>query len=191
MANVFGVHSVGASIATFLTNAYPAELRSQFPAQVLLIASGQLADPEPDFDNVLTLLLYRVTVSEHLRNVRPADRADAAPSLALDLHYLLTSWAKVPMNEQILLAWAAGMLHQHPIFDASSLTPEAGWQRDEVIHVVPSELSTEDMMRVWDALAPSYRVSLSYTARVIRLDPTPGEPSGRVLAKRLVVEGSP
>ena len=58
-----------------------------------------------------------------------------------------------------------------PILDASSLSPEAGWGANEVIQVIPAELSTEDVMRIWDALDPSYRLSVSYIARLVRLDP--------------------
>jgi hypothetical protein len=188
MANVFGIHSVGESLATFLRNAYPAALRAEFPADIQLISSGQLATAESTFDDGLTILLYRVTVSEHLRNARNVNHPDGLSPLALELHYLLTPWSQSPQTEQVLLAWAASMLHRNAILDASSLMPEAGWAEDDVIHVVPSELSTEDLMRVWDALAPSYRVSLSYTARVVRLDALLAEPP-RVVAKRLVIGG--
>ncbi|HPE04331.1 MAG TPA: Pvc16 family protein, partial [Thauera sp.] len=34
-----------------------------------------------------------------------------------------------------------------------------------------SELPTEDLMRIWDALSPSYRLSVSWVARLVRIDP--------------------
>ena len=104
---------------------------------------------------------------------------------ALDLHYLLTAWAATPLDEQITFAWALRQLHEHPVLDASSLSPEAGWARDEVIQIVPSELSTEDMMRIWDALDPSYRLSATYVARYVRLDPDAPEEFRPVVARRL------
>lgn len=190
MANVFAIHSVGDSLVTFLRNAYPEELRGSFSADFKLISSGQLSTAEATFDDAVTLMLYRVTVSEHMRNARPSTRPDSSPPLALDLHYLLTAWSQDAQTEQVLLAWAASMLHQHTILDASSLTPEAEWDADEVIHIVPSEITNEDMMRVWDALAPSYRTSLTYTARVVRLDAVAAEPPARIVAKRLTIGGS-
>lgn len=190
MANVFAIHSVGDSLVTFLRNAFPEELRASISPDFKLISSGQLSTAEASFDDAITLMLYRVTVSEHLRNARPPAQPDATPPLALDLHYLLTAWSQNSQTEQVLLAWAASMLHRHAILDASSLTPEAQWETEEVIHIVPSELSTEDMMRIWDALAPSYRVSLSYTARVVRLDSSLGAPPPRVIARRLTLGGA-
>lgn len=74
-------------------------------------------------------------------------------------------------DEQVALTWALRQLHQNPVLDISSLTPDAGWASDEVIQIVPSELATEDVMRIWDALTPSYRLSVSYMARLVRIDP--------------------
>jgi Pvc16 N-terminal domain len=173
MANVFAVHSVGSSIVTFLRNAYPTELASRaMPACGFeLTSSGQLAG-EIDETTRITLYLYRITVNEHSRQARPARAvADTFVPLGLDLHYLLTAWAANPLDEQVTLAWAVRQLHQFPILDASSLSPEAGWGRDEVIQIVPAELTTEDVMRIWDALDPAYRLSMSYVARLVRLDP--------------------
>ena len=81
-----------------------------------------------------------------------------------------------------MLAWAIRQLHLFPILDASSLSPEAGWGANEVIQIIPAELPTEDMMRIWDALDPAYRLSVSYIARLVRLDPdvaAADRPAGR------------
>jgi len=173
MANVFAVHSVGNSIVTFLRNTYPQQIAGRdLPACGFeLTSSGQLAGDISETTHI-TLYLYRITVNEHSRQTR----RDAAPQgsfvpLGLDLHYLLTAWSATPLDEQVALAWTIRQLHQYPVLDASSLSPEAGWADDEVIQVIPAELSTEDVMRIWDALEPAYRVSVSYVARLVRLDP--------------------
>jgi hypothetical protein len=61
-------------------------------------------------------------------------------------------------------------LHQQPVMDVSSLTEEGGWSNNDVVKIIPAELSNEDLMRIWDALAPDYRLSLSYIARVVSID---------------------
>ena len=136
-----------------------------------LTSSGQLAGDISETTHI-TLYLYCITVNEHSRQTR---RAAAPPDsfvpLGLDLHYLLTAWAANPLDEQVTLAWAIRQLHQYPVLDASSLSPEADWGSDEVIQIIPSELTTEDIMRIWDALDPAYRISVSYVARLVRLDP--------------------
>lgn len=173
MANVFSVHSVGSSITTFLRNTYPQQIagRNMPACGFELTSSGQLTGDISETTHI-TLYLYRITVNEHSRQTRRATApADSFVPLGIDLHYLLTAWAANPLDEQVTLAWAMRQLHQYPVLDASSLSPEAGWASDEVIQVVPAELSTEDVMRIWDALDPAYRISVSYVARLVRLDP--------------------
>ena len=38
------------------------------------------------------------------------------------------------------------------MFDGSLLSAEAGWALDESVQIVPLDLSTEDILRLWDAL---------------------------------------
>ncbi len=78
-------------------------------------------------------------------------------------------------------------LQEHPVLDASSLTPEPEWEPGDYIQVVPAELSTEDLMRIWDSLEPSYRLSISYVARVVRVDPSRAPDNALVVARRVAV----
>lgn len=186
MANINALHSVGNSIVTYLQNTYPTTLDGQaMPACAFaLLSSGELESPPPD-DARLTLYLYRVTVNEHPRQQRP-DRmsSEQQAPLGLDLHFLMTMWADKSQDELVSMAWAMRQLYQHPILDASSLSPEAGWAPDEVVQIIPSELSVHDMMRIWDAFEPSYRLSVSYIARLVRLDPDRFADVGPVVATR-------
>ena len=173
MANVFAIHSVGNSIVTYLRNSYPQALAGlDMPECAFeLVSSGELAG-EPGDATRITLYLYRITVNEHSRQVHAASAAVARPTpLGLDLHFLLSAWAGNARDEHTIVAWAIRQLHMFPILDASSLSPEAGWGTNEVIQIIPAELSTEDVMRIWDALDPPYRLSVSYIARLVRLDP--------------------
>lgn len=173
MANVFAIHSVGNSIVTYLRNSYPQALAGlDMPDCAFeLVSSGELAG-EPGDATRITLYLYRITINEHSRQIHAATASTARPTpLGLDLHFLMSAWAGNARDEQTMLAWAIRQLHMFPILDASSLSPEAGWGANEVIQVIPAELSTEDVMRIWDALDPAYRLSVSYIARLVRLDP--------------------
>ncbi len=192
MANVFAVHSVGSSIVTFLRNTYPQQIagRPMPSCGFELTSSGQLAGDISDTTHI-TLYLYRITVNEHSRQTRRATaQPDSFVPLGLDLHYLLSAWAANPLDEQVALAWAIRQLHQYPVLDASSLSPEAGWSSDEAIQLIPAELSTEDVMRIWDALDPAYRISVSYVARLVRLDPDQDAPGHRPVVAGRFAYGS-
>lgn len=187
MANVMAIHSVGNSIVTFLRNSYRQQrLTMDLPDCAFeLVSSTQLAE-EKRVDLRIALLLYRVTVNEHVRQNRPANiHADGLAPLSVDLHYLLSAWGSSPLDEQITFAWTLRQLHQHPVLDESALSPEGGWSRDEVIQIVPAELSVEDVMRIWDALEPSYRLSATYIARMVRLDLDRPQEFHPVVARRL------
>ncbi len=182
MANHAAIRSVGNSIVGFLESRYPPEIRIDYEASFKLLSSGELAS-DPELTTALSLYLYRISVSEHLRNVRP--RGERSSPLALDLHYLLTAWASSADAEQTLMAWAMRTLHDFPILDSSTLPTDGGWANDEVLHIAPEELSHEDMMRVWDAVAPTYRLSYSYVVRVVLVDSERPDDSERVRATRL------
>lgn len=186
MANIQAIHSVGQSMATFLRNTYPDTVGAQAMPQCdfALVSSGELAGTIDDTTRI-TLFLYRVTVNEHSRQQRPGLMSpDQQAPLGLDLHFMLTAWAGNAQDELLTLTWAMRQLYQHPLLDASSLSPEAGWGPEEVIQIIPSELSTEDMMRIWDALDPAYRLSVSYIARMVRIDPDRIESGQPVVATR-------
>jgi hypothetical protein len=184
VANYRAIHSVGSSLALFLQNSYPAELRDEHNIDFALLSSASFAGESP-ITNTLGLYLYRVTVNEHLRNtLRPNDPSDARPPLSLDLHYLLTPWVDDAMGEHRVLAWAMRELYQHPVLDVATLSPEAGWSAADMVQVIPAELSTEDLMRIWDALEPSYRLSVSYIARMVRIDVDTPDASRPVVAVR-------
>jgi hypothetical protein len=40
-----------------------------------------------------------------------------------------------------------------------------------VVRLLPFELSNEDQVHIWDAVTPSYHLSVSCVARVVRVDP--------------------
>lgn len=172
MANVLAIHSVGNSLVSYLSRAYPPELRAQHSCDFQLFSSGQIANLQEDLSTTLSLYLYRVTVNDQMRNIR---RTSDAPGrdvpLSLDLHYLMSVWTDSAVAEHHILAWAMRELYLHPTLNTSSLSAEAGWTPNDIIQIIPSELSTEDMMRIWDALEPSYRLSVAYIARVVRIDP--------------------
>jgi hypothetical protein len=182
MANLLAIHSVGASVITYLRASYPEDLRTKHACEFRLLSSGELDEKGVD-DTALTFLLYRVTMNEHLRNVSrgPDFRANRAP-LALDLHYLLTVWAGSALAEQSILAWAMRQLYHHPVLDISSLSAEAEWKAGDIVQLIPTDLSTDDMMRIWDALEAPYRLSIPYVARVVQIDPDSGPDFKRVVA---------
>jgi hypothetical protein len=172
MANLRAIHSVGFSLMKYLRNAYPADLRTEFPCDFRLVASGELNGENVDFGTAVTLYLHRVTVNPYVRNSAQLNlQQRPTQPLSLDLHYLLSIWADNSPAEHTILGWVLNQLYQHQTLSQSDLTPEGGWGAGDFVQVIPAELSNEDIMRIWDALDPGYRLTVSYIARVVRIEP--------------------
>lgn len=189
MANVRAVYDVGNSIAKFLQGRYPADLSKSFPCLFRLVSSAEIATEEQTaLDKTVSVFLHRITTNEHWRNVTLLQSApDRQPSLTLDLHYLFTYWGASAEAEQTILTWTMQQLQATPILDASVLTAAAQWDADERIQLVSTDMSLEDILRIWDALGPKYRLSVSYIARIVRVDRIVA-PAGPVVATRFTYE---
>jgi len=172
LANYRAIYSVGASIAKYLQNLYPDELKNNFPCTFRLVASSEVATEDVHgMDQTVSILLHRITFNDHFRAAnRLQDSTTQKPTLYLDLHYMLTYWGSSAEAEQTILGWTMQQLESAPILDASVLSAQAQWDLTETVQVTPANLSLEDILRIWDALGPKYRLSVAYTARVVRID---------------------
>lgn len=196
MASVGAVHSVGESIVRYLGDAHqlqrqieaglPADQRALPDCSFIQLSSAQLANAFSPNGTQVTLYLYRIGIDKLLRTTADSRSPGVSRSrpLSLELHYLLTVWSSNVAAEQTMMAWAMRELHAAPSFDRGRLTPAAIWRPDETIQITPSELSHENMMRIWDAMSPSYRLSASYVARVVRVDSPAPATAGPVVAQR-------
>jgi hypothetical protein len=174
MANFAAIYSVGNSIAGYLQNAYPPALASAFPCQFKLVSSTEIAtEDQAALDQVVSIFLHRVTVNENFRGVsRLQDLPTKQPAVFLDLHYLFTYWGTSAQAEQTILGWMLQQLQAAPILDRSILAADAEWGPAESVQLMMADLSLEDILRIWDALGPKYRLSVAYLARVVRIDRT-------------------
>jgi hypothetical protein len=144
-------------------------------------------DPRPPFDVTFTGLsphaarrlsgcqvsvyLFHVTPDTALRNTLPPDhgahRVSEQP-LALTLYYLLSAYSeKSYIEEQQAMSMALNCFHDHPIMTA---TLPVG-NRVEEFTLTMEPQSTDEIGRLWLALATPLRLSAVYRARVIFLEP--------------------
>jgi hypothetical protein len=190
VADFTAIYSVGKSLEQFLDNSFPPNLKAKFSVKFKLVASAQIAEEDhTSLDGFVTIFLHRITINENFRGATHLQYdGNKKPVLFIDLHYLITYWGLDPEAEQTILGWVMTQLQSSPILDSSVLGSAKIWDSDESIQLVPADLSLEDILRIWDALGPKYRLSLCYIARVLRLDVgvTPEPP---VIATRLQYAG--
>jgi hypothetical protein len=141
----------------------------------------------------LNLFLYQVTPNAGWANVGlPARDArgerTAVPPLALDLHYLLTAYAKEDFQAEIVLGYAMQCLHEWSVLPREKLREmHARWKtgRDtlrralatsdlaeqvEAIKVSPARMDTEELSKLWAAFQTNYRPTAAYLVSVALIE---------------------
>jgi hypothetical protein len=127
----------------------------------------------------LSLYLYRIVPSETRRNLPPRTAADGrryrAP-VPVDLHYLLTAWAKDAVKQQRILGWALRALEDAPILPSGLLNqpgPEPDTFRpEETVEVVLESLSIADLNYIWEVARDRQQPSIAVAARMVTLEST-------------------
>ena len=125
-----------------------------------------------------SLMLYRVPVNS-ARNQpwqRLPDGSRRRPPLPLDLHFLLTPWATEAERQLRLLGWAMRFLEDNAVLGAHDLNHSLT-QRDRPVFAPEEsvELSCEppgiaDYLGLWDKYKARWQTSVTYVARMVRLE---------------------
>ena len=143
------------------------------------------ASPPEEIEDVtastLILFLYQVVENPFLKNTGPKITVAPPPpqvqsdALALDLYYLLIPGASLEtyIDTYDVLGAAMRSFHDHGSFTlgdwvlAEDIDPtEAALQ----FRIDFNRLETADLIRIWEAVQKSYRLSVSYVIRTVQID---------------------
>jgi hypothetical protein len=186
MAKYPAIAAVGMAVLDQLASARP---KPEFAnAQFELYQSSNFESP---IEEGISLYLYRVTINGALRN--PASRIGPTgkrrrPPLPLDLHFMLTAWAKTAAKQQRLLGWAMQQLEDTPILPSgllNSLGPEPGiFYPDETVEIISDPISIQDMFNIWENLKAKMQISVAYVARMVMIESALEQMESRVVQTR-------
>jgi len=116
--------------------------------------------------------------------------------LALDLHYLLTAYGEKDFDSEVLLGYAMQLLHEMPVLTRAAIRSALGpgpvsnpnppvdgaiippgpfsasdlADQIEQIKISPQGLSTEEMSKLWSAIAAHYRPTAAYHVSVVLIE---------------------
>jgi hypothetical protein len=175
MATYESIAAVGKSIERLLSSCFlqpPVPVAGKTTKAVLI----RTEDFDPAGTNriqppTLSVFLYRIELNKAMRAAWSAVGShDGRSHLPLDLHFLLTPWAEDPEFELRILGRAMECLESTPILSGPLLAAGANWAPNEAVQVVLEDLPAEAMMRAFDLLPSDFRLSVSYIARVTRID---------------------
>ena len=144
-------------------------------ASFSVFTSSQLRQPPNDRLGV-SLYLYHIAINASRRNA--AGRLDPSgtrhqPPVPLDLHYLLTAWAKDAITQQRLLGWAVRLIQNAATLPAGVLNahdPHTVFQPDETVEIVWENLSQQDIFDIWDVARANQQPSAAYVVRIVEIE---------------------
>jgi len=167
---------------------------SVLPPDRVLNASGGNGE-----ETQLNIFLYQVTPNLGWRNESLPSRDSAGrsrlsnPPLALDLHYLISAYSETDLHGDILLGYAAQLLHETPVLTreairtaldpsptmSAALPPALRALADcgladqiEQIKITPDYLNIEEFSKLWSATQSSMRPTVAYQVSVVLIEPT-------------------
>jgi hypothetical protein len=132
--------------------------------------------PSAETPLVVSIYLYRVTLSS-VRVGTPAvvdrlGRRMRAP-VPLDLHYLVTAWARSALMQQKLLGWAIRALDDNPVLPATLLN-DGGWAGTfaptETVELSWQPLAAQEEWDLWQVAQTNQQPSATYLARGVALE---------------------
>jgi hypothetical protein len=173
MASYRAITAISDAVAHLLGSQYSPE---DFGGNTLQFEVYLAKDFLSPMDAGVSVFLYRVYPNSTLRTPPGRFGADGRrqrPMLPLDLHFLLTAWAKDASLQHQIAAWMMRMLEDTPIFPIGLLNhrfPNT-FQPDETVELCLAELTTEELFRIWEVIVNNaYQISIPYVARNVRIE---------------------
>jgi hypothetical protein len=140
------------------------------------------ADAAAQVNHRVSLWLYQVQENEFLRN-QPALRVPQHddqiqfPPLVLNLYYLLTPSTNSVEGDQMVLGRSMQIFN-----DNASLLLQSAEEPGtaEELRVSMCQRDLRELAEVWEALQQPYRLSVCYEMRLVRIDSTRTQRTGRI-----------
>ncbi|MCB1936664.1 MAG: DUF4255 domain-containing protein [Nitrosomonas sp.] len=194
MASYRGVSGFLLALESFLANRLPEALSSgPTNAQARLLGSADIAHNLSG--NLLGIYLHRITIDPHGRqrtfSKQGGDQNPHQSELPVNLHFLLISNAASATIEADLMSWAMVELANEPQLDVSHIQDiDDEWGQTEILNITPDEMTTEDLMRIWDVFNTPFTSTVPYVARTVRLRLKQPQSEGPPVSTRIFPSGS-
>ncbi|MBX2998676.1 MAG: DUF4255 domain-containing protein [Caldilineaceae bacterium] len=95
------------------------------------------------------------------------------PMLPLDLHFLITAWAKDASLQHAIAGWMMRILEDTPSLPPGLLNHRYAetFHPDESVEFTLTELTTEELFHIWEVIVSNaYQISVPYVASNVRIE---------------------
>lgn len=173
MATFQAIAATGQAILGLLADACP---KPEFGAARFELYQVNDFQSQP-MEEGISLYLYRIAVNGSRRNLSPTVGPNGQrfrPPIPLDLHYMVSAWAKTAAKQQRLLGWTIRTLADLPILPAGMLNhygPETNiFRPGETVELILDQLTLQDLNNLWSATKITPPLSINYVARMIAVE---------------------
>lgn len=188
MATYRAISAVSDTILHLLMSRYSPEEFNMNSLEFRVALASDFATP---IEAGVTVFLYRAFVNGVQRSppgrLTPDGRR-LRPPLPLDLHFLLTAWARDASLQHTIAGWMMRVLEDTPSLPAGLLN-HGGleiFQPDEAVELAVAEIETETLFRIWEVIgANSYQISVPYVARCVRIESDRVQETGDPVQERV------
>jgi hypothetical protein len=151
-----------------------ARVAAGITGSIVVFESKDFADPLARMSEGISVYLRTVSLHGSVRNLPPRvvpDGTRRRPSLPLDLHYLVTAWARSPLRQQELLGFAIRALEDQPVL-ASPVLNQAGvvFREGEAVTLVAQPTTPSEWVALWEFNKGAMQPSMPYVAQRVLLD---------------------
>ena len=134
--------------------------------------------------------LYRVegrVGNDVSRNRRGLDGTRFRPSLAVELHYLLSIWAQEADRQAGLLGWAMRVLADHAVLRGDFLNNflAGAFQPEESVELICDSPPVGEFNNIIEAIKPNVQLSVPYIVRHVELDSAIPQSTGEAVQTRI------
>ena len=140
--------------------------------------------------NVINFFMYRTTYNQGWRNHDLPSRNNPGdvltkPKLGLDLFYILSCYGADDLYGEMMLGYAMQVLHNNPVLSRKFITDQlaamtgsvfSGVKNSnladqiEMVKIVPDNVNTEELSRLWTSFGAKYRQSTFYKATLVLIE---------------------
>lgn len=173
MASHLAIAAAGEAVVRMLRSNYEA---AAFNGTVLDFQVYVARNFEQPMDEGVSLFLYRVYPNGVQRTTPGrllADGSRQRHQLPVDLHFLLTAWARTAALQHEIAGWMMRTLEDNPILPAALLNAyrPGVFHADEILEITPSQLTVEEVFRIWEVMIDHvYQLSVPYVIRMVQIE---------------------
>jgi Pvc16 N-terminal domain len=173
MADYRAVAAVSEAIIYLLESHYTPEDFDGNQLQFKVYLAKDFAQP---MDAGVSFFLYRIYTNGTHR--APSGRTTPEgqryrTQLAVDVHFLLTAWAKDASLQHTIAGWMMRIMEDTPSLPTGLLNHKIPnvFHLDETVEVSLTELTTEELFRIWEVIVNNaYQISVPYVARNVKIE---------------------